>query len=119
MGPEGGIEPPSGEPQSPMLPLHHSGHRCRGNFSPYDFGLLAYPWVTFNFVNQLSFVFQTFELEPKLRYFDKDNLQQFLDVRGRGAIQNMGFKTEEEAMAFQDRIRQWVTDVINEKLNTK
>ena len=28
MGPEGGIEPPSGEPQSPMLPLHHSGHWC-------------------------------------------------------------------------------------------
>ena len=45
-----------------------------------------------------------------------NNLQQFLDVRGWGAIQNMGFKTEEEAMAFQDRIGQWVTDVINEKL---
>ena len=47
---------------------------------------------------------------------DKDNLQQFLDVRGWGAIQNMGFKTQEEMMNFQDRVGQWVTDVINEKL---
>ncbi len=66
MGPEGGysnlariakfIDPPSGEscctleviahPQSPMLPLHHSGHRCRGNFRLIDFGLLAYPCRT-------------------------------------------------------------------------
>lgn len=48
---------------------------------------------------------------------DNDNLQQFLDVRGWGAIQHMGFKTVEEAMVFQDRVGQWVTDVINEKLN--
>ena len=55
MGPEGGysnlagiaksIEPPSGEPQSPMLPLHHSGHGFRGQRSSLnEFGLLAYPY---------------------------------------------------------------------------
>ena len=47
---------------------------------------------------------------------DKDDLKQFLDVRGWGAIQHMEFKTVVEAEAFQDRIGQWVTDVINEKL---
>ena len=45
MGPEGGIEPPSGEPQSPMLPLHHSGHGYRSEFRLYNFNLLGYPWV--------------------------------------------------------------------------
>ena len=49
---------------------------------------------------------------------DKDNLQGFLDVRGWGAIQNMKeLKTLEDCEAFQDRVGQWVTDVINEKLN--
>jgi len=47
---------------------------------------------------------------------DSNNLQQFLDVRGWGAIQNMGFKTMKEAEAFQDKVGQWVSDVINEKL---
>ena len=47
---------------------------------------------------------------------DKDNLQQFLDVRGWGAIQNMGFKTEQEMMDFQDKVGRWVTDVINNNL---
>jgi hypothetical protein len=47
---------------------------------------------------------------------DKDNLKQFLDIRGWGAIQNM-FKTPEEAEAFQDKVGQWVTDVINAKLS--
>lgn len=49
---------------------------------------------------------------------DKNNLQQFLDVRGWGAIQNMDeFKTMDEAAAFQDRVGKWVVEVINEKLN--
>ena len=47
---------------------------------------------------------------------DKDNLQQFLDVRGWGAIQNMGFQTQQEMMDFQDRVGRWVTDVINNAL---
>jgi len=47
---------------------------------------------------------------------DKDNLQQFLDVRGWGSIQNMGFKTQQEAMDFQDKVGRWVTDVINNNL---
>lgn len=47
---------------------------------------------------------------------DKDNLQQFLDVRGWGSIQNMGFKTQQDAMDFQDKVGQWVTDVINNNL---
>ncbi len=55
MGPEGGysnlagiaksIEPPSEEPQSSMLPLHHSGHGYRSEFRLYNFDLLGYPWV--------------------------------------------------------------------------
>lgn len=49
---------------------------------------------------------------------DKNDLQQFLDVRGWGAIQNMKeFTTLEECENFQDKIGQWVVDVINEKLN--
>jgi len=49
---------------------------------------------------------------------DKNNLQQFLDVRGWGAIQNMDeFKTMDDAANFQDKVGQWVTEVINEKLN--
>jgi len=47
---------------------------------------------------------------------DKDNLQQFLDVRGWGAIQNMGFKSQQDMMDFQDRVGRWVTDVINNNL---
>lgn len=47
---------------------------------------------------------------------DKDDLKQFLDVRGWGSIQNMGFKTQQEAMDFQDRVGRWVTDVINNNL---
>jgi len=50
---------------------------------------------------------------------DKDDLKHFLDVRGWGAIQNMGFKTHKEAMTFQDSVGQWVADVINEKLKEK
>jgi hypothetical protein len=50
------------------------------------------------------------------RGVDKDNLQMFLDVRGWGAIQNMGFKTQQEMMDFQDKVGRWVTDVINDKL---
>lgn len=47
---------------------------------------------------------------------EKNNLQMFLDVRGWGAIQNMGFKTEQEMMDFQDKVGRWVTDVINNNL---
>jgi len=54
-----------------------------------------------------------------LRGADKDNLQQFLDVRGWGSIQHMGFKTLREAEEFQDKVGQWVTDVINEKLRSE
>jgi len=46
----------------------------------------------------------------------KDGGQQLLlDVRGWGAIQNL-FKTEEEAMKFQDELGMWITDAINKKL---
>lgn len=41
--------------------------------------------------------------------------QLILDVRGWGAIQNM-FKTQEEAMEFQDKLGLWITDAINDKL---
>lgn len=47
---------------------------------------------------------------------EKNNLQMFLDVRGWGAIQHMGFKTELDAMNFQDKVGRWVTDVINNNL---
>lgn len=50
------------------------------------------------------------------RGVDKDNLQMFLDVRGWGAIQNMGFKTEQEMMDFQDKVGRWVSEVINNNL---
>jgi hypothetical protein len=46
---------------------------------------------------------------------DKDNLQQFLDVRGWGSIQHM-FKSEQDAANFQDKVGRWVTDVINNNL---
>jgi len=47
---------------------------------------------------------------------DDGSVQMFLDVRGWGAIQHMGFKTMDEAGEFQDRVGQWVTDVINNNL---
>jgi len=44
---------------------------------------------------------------------DKRDVQkQFLDVRGWGAILYM-FKSTKDAEAFQDKVGQWVTDVIN------
>jgi len=52
------------------------------------------------------------------RGVDKDNLQMFLDVRGWGAIQNMGFKTEQEMMDFQDKVGRWVSEIINNNLNS-
>lgn len=42
-GPRGGIEPPSREPQSLILPVDDLGHRYCGIFSLGDFDLLAYP----------------------------------------------------------------------------
>ncbi len=47
MGPVAGIEPAAGDPQSPMLPLHHTGHRLfptRNEVTHDGFNLLAYPW---------------------------------------------------------------------------
>jgi len=45
----------------------------------------------------------------------KGGLQMLLDVRGWGAIQHL-FKTQEEAMKYQDELGAWFTDAINEKL---
>ncbi len=45
----------------------------------------------------------------------KDELQHLLDLRGWGAIQYM-FKTQEEAMEFQDELGEWIADAINQKL---
>ena len=45
----------------------------------------------------------------------KEELQWLLDVRGWGAIQNL-FKTQKEAMEFQDELGAWFVDAINEKL---
>jgi hypothetical protein len=45
----------------------------------------------------------------------KEGMQLLLDVRGWGAIQHL-FKTQEEAMKFQDEIGEWFVDAINEKL---
>ena len=50
---------------------------------------------------------------------DKNDLKQFLDVRGWGAIQYMGFKTTEVAEAFQDKVGKWVSDVINNALEQR
>lgn len=49
-----------------------------------------------------------------------DNLQMIMDInlRGWGDIQHR-FKTEEEALDFQDEVGRWIADAINEKLNTK
>jgi hypothetical protein len=38
-----------------------------------------------------------------------------LNVRGWGAIQHL-FKTQEEAMKYQDELGAWFADAINEKL---
>lgn len=50
------------------------------------------------------------------RGVDKDNLKMFLDVRGWGSIQNMGFKTIKDAREFQDKVGRWVSNVINNNL---
>jgi len=42
--------------------------------------------------------------------------QKILDVRGWGAIQHL-FKTEKEAMDFQDSLGAFIAEAINEKLN--
>ena len=47
-----------------------------------------------------------------------NTLNMVAEVRGWGAIQNM-FKTQDEAQQFQDNICLFITDAINEKLNSK
>jgi len=46
---------------------------------------------------------------------EADYLQQILDLRGWGRIQHL-FKTEKEAMDFQDGLGDWIADAINQKL---
>lgn len=41
--------------------------------------------------------------------------EQFLDVRGWASIQRE-YKTIQECSDFQDKLGQWVVDIINEKL---
>ena len=45
----------------------------------------------------------------------KGEIQLLLNVRGWGAIQNL-FKTQEEAMKFQDELGEFISDAINKKL---
>ena len=46
---------------------------------------------------------------------DKEGMQLILDVRGWGAIQNL-FKTEKEAVKFQDEMAEFITDAVNKQL---
>ena len=48
---------------------------------------------------------------------DNQGMQLILDVRGWGAIQNL-FKTEGEALKFQDEMAEFIVEAINEKLKT-
>lgn len=43
------------------------------------------------------------------------DLQEIISVRGWGSIQNL-FKTEKEAVEFQDKLGQFMADAFNEKL---
>jgi hypothetical protein len=49
------------------------------------------------------------------RGVDKDNLKQFLDVRGWGSLTSSGMSSK-DAAEFQDRVGEWVANVINTKL---
>ncbi len=46
---------------------------------------------------------------------EKKGDQLILNVRGWGSIQNL-FKTQEEAVQFQDEFGEWIADAINQKL---
>ena len=46
---------------------------------------------------------------------DKEGMQLILDVRGWGAIQNL-FKTEKEAVKFQDEMAEFITNAVNKQL---
>jgi hypothetical protein len=45
-----------------------------------------------------------------------NDLPEIVSVRGWGAIQHL-FKTEKEAIEFQDKLGQFMADAINEKIN--
>jgi hypothetical protein len=47
-------------------------------------------------------------------YSDGDN-QMIVSIRGWGAIKHL-FKTEQEAMNFQDEVGKFIADAINEKV---
>jgi len=46
-----------------------------------------------------------------------NDLPEIVSVRGWGAIQNL-FKTEKEAIEFQDKLGQFMADAINEKIKS-
>ena len=47
---------------------------------------------------------------------DFNSIQKLCDIRSWGAIQQL-FKTEQEAIKFQDELGEWIADAINQKLS--